>query len=69
VIYCPKCGKRTNVLETRTDLGIARRRRECLLGHQVLTEEHVITSTRSTVQLMSDRDQSEAKRGVFHARA
>jgi transcriptional regulator NrdR family protein len=69
VIYCPQCGKRTNVLETRTDLGIARRRRECLQGHQVLTEEHVITSTRSTVQLMSDRDQSEAKRGVFHARA
>lgn len=67
MIYCPQCGKRTNVLETRTDLGIARRRRECLRGHQILTEEHVVKSTRSVVQQMSDRDQSAAKRGVFHA--
>jgi len=67
VIYCPTCGKRTNVLETRTDAGIALRRRECLLGHQIRTEEHIVKTTRTVVQQMSDRDQSEAKRGVLHA--
>lgn len=61
MIYCPKCGKRTNVLETRTDCGISRRRRLCEAGHQTLTEERVVKSTRTLVQLMSDRDQSEAK--------
>lgn len=67
MIYCPMCGKRTSVLETRTDLGVARRRRECMAGHQVLTEEHVVKSTRSITAQMSDRDQSEAKRGVLRA--
>lgn len=67
MIYCPQCGKRTSVTETRTDLGIARRRRHCPTGHQILTEERIVKPTRSVMQQMSDRDQSEAKRGVFHA--
>jgi transcriptional regulator NrdR family protein len=67
VIYCPTCGKRTSVLETRTELGTARRRRQCSEGHQIHTEERVIRTQRTAAQLMSDRDQSEAKRGVAHA--
>lgn len=67
MIYCPQCGKRTTVLETRTDLGIARRRRVCPDGHQIHTEERIVRRERSVVQLMSDRDQSEARKGIPRA--
>lgn len=67
MIYCPTCGKRTNVLETRTDCGVALRRRACLLGHQMRTEERIVQTSRTAVQLMSDRDQSDARRGVARA--
>jgi transcriptional regulator NrdR family protein len=69
VIYCPKCGKATRVLATRADLDIARRRRVCTEGHQVHTEERVVMPQRSVVQLMSDRDQSESRKGIPRARA
>lgn len=67
MIYCPQCGKRTSVLETRADAGIARRKRERPLGHRFSTEERVVKTSRSLVQLMSDREQSDANRGVLHA--
>ena len=67
MIYCPKCGKHTNVLETRADLEIARRRRVCPEGHQIHTEERIVRRERSVVQLMSDRDQSEARKGIPRA--
>jgi hypothetical protein len=42
VIYCPTCGKGTRILNTRTSGGVARRRRECPLGHRTSTEERVV---------------------------
>lgn len=67
MIYCPKCGKHTHVLETRADLEVARRRRVCPSGHQIHTEERVVRTNRTAVQLLSDRDQSEARKGIPRA--
>jgi hypothetical protein len=67
VIYCPKCGKRTAVLATRSRLDIACRRRACVDGHQINTEERVVRTNRTPVQLLSDRDQSEARKGMPRA--
>lgn len=67
MIYCPKCGKHTSVLETRAQDTLARRRRACPNGHQIHTEERIVKTVRSVTALMSDRDQSEAKRGIPRA--